>query len=364
MDSPEKADAPAPSPLDAERARLRKEGYTDHEISQILISRASAPPHAMAGGGGGQGVMTGVLSNLTAVLAHSRVLLPSFKADFAAMFDRASTPLMRVWAAVILVFKTAVVSVLAYAVYQEWQQHIVSQTEIAAITARKIHAEECSARMKTFTEITPVDNLLDPALTDGIQRDCDPAYAAHAKACDQKFDALFSQLQQADKKNTLAIDTLGIGLFKHKQDCVITLEQRAKLDTMKAELDASSERVKVMAGVVLTEKYDEEAKREFNAGHYAAALDAKEKGRETVEKIEGQKLGRAGQGTGAALTNLGVVCPVCGRIFESVEGFRTGAGARSARPCNRDQSRACADVHGQNRGGEGRLSRATRREDQ
>jgi hypothetical protein len=49
MDSPEGAGTPTPSPLDAERARLRKEGYTDAEISQILISRASAPQQAMAG---------------------------------------------------------------------------------------------------------------------------------------------------------------------------------------------------------------------------------------------------------------------------------------------------------------------------
>jgi hypothetical protein len=60
MDSPERAGTPTPSPLDAERARLRKEGFTDHTISQILLAREFAAPQAT--GGAGQGVMTGVLS--------------------------------------------------------------------------------------------------------------------------------------------------------------------------------------------------------------------------------------------------------------------------------------------------------------
>jgi hypothetical protein len=42
MDSPERAGTPTPSPLDAERARLRKEGFTDHTISQILLAREFA----------------------------------------------------------------------------------------------------------------------------------------------------------------------------------------------------------------------------------------------------------------------------------------------------------------------------------
>jgi tetratricopeptide (TPR) repeat protein len=304
MNSPEGTEPPAPSPLDAERARLRKEGFSDAEISQILIARATMTRPQTSTGGGGHGMMTGVLSNLGAVLSHARVLLPTFKTDLAAIFDRATPPIARVQAAVVLVLKTAVVSVLAYAVYQEWQQHIVSQTEIAQITARKLHAEECSARMKTFADITPMDELLDPARTDSIQRDCDPVYAAHAKVCDQKFDTLFSQLQQVDKKDTLAFDKLGIELFKHRQDCITTLEQRARLDTMKAELDASSERIKVIAGLALALRYNEEADREFNAGHYAAAYEAKKKARETVENREMQKLGKPGKATGAVLAHL------------------------------------------------------------
>ena len=49
MDSPERAGTPTPNPLDAERARLRKEGFTDHQIRQILLAREFAAPQATGG---------------------------------------------------------------------------------------------------------------------------------------------------------------------------------------------------------------------------------------------------------------------------------------------------------------------------
>jgi hypothetical protein len=45
MSEPEQQDPPE-RPLDAERARLRNEGYTEAEISQILINRATLTPPA------------------------------------------------------------------------------------------------------------------------------------------------------------------------------------------------------------------------------------------------------------------------------------------------------------------------------
>jgi hypothetical protein len=58
---------PAPTPLDAERERLRKEGYTEAEISQILIGNAvggGAPrSHAFLP----QGVLSSVLGSVVAV---------------------------------------------------------------------------------------------------------------------------------------------------------------------------------------------------------------------------------------------------------------------------------------------------------
>jgi hypothetical protein len=77
MDSPERAGTPTPNPLDAERTRLRKEGFTDHQIRQILLAREFAAPQAT--GGAGQGV-----SNLSAVLSHARGILSSFKTDLGS----------------------------------------------------------------------------------------------------------------------------------------------------------------------------------------------------------------------------------------------------------------------------------------
>ena len=146
MDSPERTGTPTPNPLDAEGARLRKEGFTDHQISQILMAREFAAP-TQATGADGQGVMTGVFSNLGAVLSHTRGILPSIKTDLAKLFDRAASPPVRVKAAGYLALTAAIIVVLAYAVKQEWQQH-TSATEIAAAQAEKTAAE---ARFKKLT---------------------------------------------------------------------------------------------------------------------------------------------------------------------------------------------------------------------
>lgn len=54
MDASDGAEPPKQASLDAERARLRAQGYTDHEISQIFIAKAAAPSPATGGGGGGR----------------------------------------------------------------------------------------------------------------------------------------------------------------------------------------------------------------------------------------------------------------------------------------------------------------------
>ena len=163
MDSLEWAGTPTPNPLDAERARLRKEGFTDHQIRQILLARELAAPQAT--GGAGQGVMTRVLSNLSAVLSPARGIL-RFKTDLANMFDRAASPPVRVKAAGYLALKAAVIVVLAYAVKQVWQQHIVSAAEIAASQAEKTAAEteiqKIDAKMKKATGDTPMPEIKTP----------------------------------------------------------------------------------------------------------------------------------------------------------------------------------------------------------
>jgi hypothetical protein len=130
-----------PTPLDSERARLRSAGYTDAEISQILIARAASQQPA----GTGQGVMSNVLSSIVAVGSHARALIPTFRKDVTTVFDRTATAGARAGATASLVVKAIVVVVLGYAAWQEWQQHIMSATEIAAAQARKVRAEADAA---------------------------------------------------------------------------------------------------------------------------------------------------------------------------------------------------------------------------
>jgi hypothetical protein len=137
--SPDQDDKPAASPLDAERARLREAGYTDAEVSQILIARASAASQQPAAAG--QGVMSNALSSLVGVASHARAVIPSFRKDVATMFDGAATASARAGATASLLVKAVVILVLGYAAWQEWNQHIISGTEIARQQAIKAKAE-------------------------------------------------------------------------------------------------------------------------------------------------------------------------------------------------------------------------------
>jgi hypothetical protein len=137
------------TPLDAERATLRAAGYTEHEISQILIAKAAAAPHATSGG---LGVMSGALNNFTAALATARGAIPNMLTDIDSIFGAGVARVTRIKALVAFTFKAVLIGAIGFAVYQEWQQHIISATEIAAINARKAHYEECSAHAKAVID--------------------------------------------------------------------------------------------------------------------------------------------------------------------------------------------------------------------
>ena len=140
MSSPDVEGKSAATPLDPEREQLRKAGYTDAEISQILIARASQHP-----AGAGQGVMSNVLSSILAVGSYARMVIPSFRKDVTTMFDGTVTASARVGATASLAVKAVVVLVLGYAAWQEWNQHIISNTEIARQQAVKAKAEAQAA---------------------------------------------------------------------------------------------------------------------------------------------------------------------------------------------------------------------------
>jgi hypothetical protein len=129
-----------PAPLDAERETLRKAGYTEAEVSQILIARALTASQ-QAAGAAGQGVMSNVLSSIVAVASHARAIIPTFRKDVTTVFDGSAATSARAGSAASLAVKAVVVLVLGYAASQEWNQHIISATEIARQQALKAKAE-------------------------------------------------------------------------------------------------------------------------------------------------------------------------------------------------------------------------------
>jgi uncharacterized protein (DUF697 family) len=151
MSSLDQEGKPAATPLDAEREQLRKAGYTDAEISQILVTRASQQP----AGAPGQGVMSNVLSSIVAVGSHARGLIPTFRKDVMTVFDGAATASARAGATASLAVKAVVILVLGYAAWQEWNQHIASATTIAAENARKAKAEATEAEIKAHAISQP-----------------------------------------------------------------------------------------------------------------------------------------------------------------------------------------------------------------
>jgi|GEM_PF-4003927 len=168
------ADTPVPTPLDSEREALRKAGYSDAEVSQILIARAASQQPA----GIGQGAMSNVLSSILAVASHTRALIPTFRKDVETVFDGTATASARAGATASLAVKAIVVIVLGYAAWQEWRQHIIYATQIAESQARKIRAEECSARLQALGASEPLNRGRESPAALQFRKDCDSTYTA------------------------------------------------------------------------------------------------------------------------------------------------------------------------------------------
>jgi hypothetical protein len=101
-----------------ERARLKGQGYSDAEISQILIMRETG--NTTAKGGFGTGTAAGAfLNNLDAVLAYARHLVPSFKSDLERMFDASAAKADRAAGALSFSLKCAALGVIGYFLYIE-----------------------------------------------------------------------------------------------------------------------------------------------------------------------------------------------------------------------------------------------------
>ena len=179
---------------------------------------------------------------------------------------------------------------------------------IASNKVKEFFTEQCAKREKYILDYVPRDKWGE-ALEE-VNKECDPTYPQRKAAEDQKskecadtLDLLINQMQQVKNDNT-AFDRVVIKLLvKNKESCPVNSEQRKRLDTMKAEMDASSERIKVLAAIALAERYDGDAKRELAAGHYDAAYEAAKKARETGETLETKQLGKPEKGTATGLMN-------------------------------------------------------------
>jgi hypothetical protein len=154
-------------PLNARRAQLRAQGYTDDEISRAFveeIKQSSQPqPRAAAatgtttvtGGVPSQGAMSGVLNNLSVAMAMASGFLPSVATDIANLFGAHSSLHQRSRAGVFLAAKLALVAAIGFAIYQEYQQHIIINTEIAK------HEEAIKrAQAEAFTGCAPTNKEL------------------------------------------------------------------------------------------------------------------------------------------------------------------------------------------------------------
>jgi hypothetical protein len=120
--------------------------------------------------------MSGTLSSVMAIGSYARGTVFTIRHDLATIFDRTALASARVGAAVMLVFKVAVISVLAFAGWQEWRQHIIYETEITRINVEKVLAESCSARMKALTDYMSGQDL-GKAVSPEVKQlylDCNP----------------------------------------------------------------------------------------------------------------------------------------------------------------------------------------------
>jgi len=144
-----KAAAPEASPFDAERKRLLASGLTEHEVSQVLIARASGAGKSSPLG---SGVAGGVLNNLDAVATHLRSLMPSIKSDLTRIMDRDADSAARLSGAVSLGVKAVAAVVIGYFVYLEALQF--------RSAAYKAWADACIERQKNAINFSPMNELL------------------------------------------------------------------------------------------------------------------------------------------------------------------------------------------------------------
>lgn len=259
---------PEPRPLDARRAQLRTQGYTDDEISRAFadeIRQSSQPqPQSAAanstvtGGVAGQGVMSGVLNNLSVAMALATGFLPSIATDVTNLIGGDSLH-VRSKAGVYLAVKLALVTVIGFAIYQEYQQHIISNTEIAKQQA-------CEARKKVLVSSVTMDGG-DSAWQrswDQFRHDCVGVVPQEEVTRPEKpeyvWDAYEAMVKLSDalkdKLNWTGIDKSNLvsDLVKAGRDGTLQI----KLENIKSQLSSPQQIVQLSALAEALQVYIEE----------------------------------------------------------------------------------------------------------
>jgi hypothetical protein len=287
-------------PLDAERASLRSSGYSEAEISQILIARAVGGQSHPAGA---QGALSNVLSSIVAIGGHARALVPTFRSDFTVIFSRTAPVGARIGSTFTLMLKLAVIAVLAYAGWQEWQQHIISATTIAASEARKRQAEECSARAKAIEDV-----LLPTEINmarEKLRVECDPDGVARRQQCDRNLKKLLDDIDHWDISDPDGKSGIEHRIATHS-DTSCSMVRREKNEAerhLAAYLTRAKPPSKDAEQRELARQYAE-VKDLHDKGNFPFAFSAAQKLGDAAESFETKQGGTVGPVTANALVLL------------------------------------------------------------
>lgn len=137
--------------MEAERAKLRAQGFNDYEISKILIARATGGGSHGGGGSLGPGVLGGHLANFGTVLGLARNALPNFLHELETVLFGGVSPRERFRAFGSVLVKSAFIAVLGYFASIE--------INMVLIEMRKRHAEECKVRQETMIGYSTIYEL-------------------------------------------------------------------------------------------------------------------------------------------------------------------------------------------------------------
>ena len=302
--------APTKTAVQVERERLRGLGWTDEDIQKIMIEREVHRASPQTGAPVPvQTPMSGVLGNASAVLSHVRGTIPAIKADAANLANSGASRTSRTKSAAVLVGVAVLVVVLGYAIYREWQQHIISQTEIAAAQAQKLRIEADNAKalneaqVKKLEAEAAVAKQVNEAQAAKLRAEAavaeQVAAGAAAKSCSERLQLIASSSVVGDIEGNGAVkpDTQTARMLeKYNKDCgVIT---GAATSNPKPSPTREAAAAPIWA---LIDDYTEKAWDEFAAGHYDAAYQFAKKRRESYEDLEKKFYGGAGERTASAL---------------------------------------------------------------